>query len=48
MNQKNKHSPTIVRFSKHKNLLDLALKNKQKNFSKNLKKIVKSRLTLVI
>jgi 16S rRNA A1518/A1519 N6-dimethyltransferase RsmA/KsgA/DIM1 with predicted DNA glycosylase/AP lyase activity len=48
MNQKNKHSPVIVRFSKHKNLLDFGFKNKQKNFSKNLKKTVKSILTQII
>ena len=47
MKQKNKHSPVIVRFSKHKNLLDFGFKKQTKKFSKNLKKTVKSRLTQV-
>ena len=47
MNSKNKHSPIIVRFSKHKNLLDFGFKKQTKNFSKNLKKTVKLRLTQI-
>ena len=48
MKRKNKHSPVIVMFYKHKNLLDFGFKKQTKNFSKNLKKLVKQRLTPVI
>jgi len=36
MNQKNKHSPVIVRFSKHKNLLDFGFKKQVKKYFKKL------------
>ena len=38
MNQKNKHSPVIVRFSKHKNLLDFGFKKQTKKFFKKFEK----------
>ena len=41
MNTENKYSPVIFGFSKHKNLLDLVLKNNQKNILKNMKTILK-------
>ena len=48
MNQKNKHSPDIVKFSKHKKPLDFGFKKQTKKFfKKKLKKTVKSILTQV-
>lgn len=47
MNTKNKHSPIIVRFSKHKNLLDFGFKKQTKKFFKKFEKRVKSRLTQI-
>ena len=42
MNSKNKHSPVIVRFSRHKNLLDFGFKKQsKKNILKNMKTILK-------
>jgi len=38
MNQKNKHSPVIIRFSKHKNLLDFGFKKQTKKFFKKFEK----------
>ena len=38
MNSKNKHSPIIVRFSKHKNLLDFGFKKQTKKFFKKFEK----------
>lgn len=38
MNTKNKHSPIIVRFSKHKNLLDFGFKKQTKKFFKKFEK----------
>ena len=36
MKRKNKHSPDIIRFSKHKNLLDFGFKNQVKKYFKKL------------
>lgn len=36
MKRKNKHSPNIIRFSKHKNLLDFGFKNQVKKYFKKL------------
>ena len=36
MKPKNKHSPNIIRFSKHKNLLDFGFKNQVKKYFKKL------------
>ena len=38
MNEKNKHSPDIVRFSKHENLLDFGFKKQTKKFFKKYEK----------
>lgn len=44
MNSKNKHSPIIVRFSKHKNLLDFGFKKQTKKFFKKFEKDSKSKI----
>ena len=42
MNNKNKHSPSIVRFSEHKSLLDFGFKKQTKKFFKKYKNQCKS------
>ena len=42
MNNKNKHSPSIVRFSEHKSLLDFSFKRQTKKFFKKYKNQCKS------
>ncbi len=40
MKRKNKHSPNIVRFLKHENLLDFGFKKQTKNLKKTVKLIL--------
>ena len=47
MNQKNKHSPDIVRFSKHENLLDFDFKKQTKKFFKKYEKDSEISLTQI-
>ena len=42
MNNKNKHSLSIVRFSEHKSLLDFSFKRQTKKFFKKYKNQCKS------